>query len=140
MNKETNKQTAEKLFATTSHDVLFANPKGEFFTTENIGALSLKPGEKLERFERAAKVEKVKETKEFEEVEYEFNAKDTIGKIKNVVALENLKAFENDARKSVKEAYEKKQAELLAAIKVNGAKDSNVNQNDKGNEDTQDQK
>ena len=53
MSKDTNKQTAEKLFATTAHDKLWANPKGEFFTSENIGALSLKKGQKLEFFERS---------------------------------------------------------------------------------------
>ena len=47
MSKDVNKQTAEKLFASTTHDVLWANPKGEFFTSENIGSLSLKAGQKL---------------------------------------------------------------------------------------------
>lgn len=122
MSKETNKQAAEKLFATTAHDVLFANPLGEFFTSENLGSLSLKPGQKLEKFERPKE-------KASEEVEYEFNAKDTVAKIKEVASLEDLKAYETDTRKSVKEAYEKKHAELVASIEVTN-----------GNEDTEDQK
>ena len=52
MSKDTLKQTAAQLFASTAHQVLWANPKGEFFTSENIGNLSLKPGQKLEKFER----------------------------------------------------------------------------------------
>ena len=52
MSKETLKQTAATMFASTAHQVLWANPKGEFFTSENIGSLSLKPGQKLEKFER----------------------------------------------------------------------------------------
>lgn len=113
MSKETNKQAAEKLFAATSHDVLFANPEGEFFTSENLGNLSLKPGQKLEKFERPKE-------KASEEVEYEFNAKDTVAKIKEVTSIEDLKAYETDARKSVKEAYDKKLAELTASIEVDG--------------------
>jgi hypothetical protein len=54
MDKTTTKQTAEKLFASTTHDVLWANPKGEFFTSENIGKLSLEAEQKLTKFERKA--------------------------------------------------------------------------------------
>ena len=129
MNKETNKQAAEKLFATTAHDVLFANPLGEFFTSENLGNLSLKPGQKLEKFERPK--EKVSE-----EVEYEFSAKDTVAKIKEVASLEDLKAYETDTRKSVKEAFEKKTAELIASIEVV----KTVDEGQDGNTDTEDKK
>lgn len=60
MSKDVNnKQAAEKLFATTTHDVLWANPKGEFFTSENIGSMSLKAGEKLTKFERTEEKEAV---------------------------------------------------------------------------------
>lgn len=130
MSKDTNKQAAEKLFAETTHDVLFANPKGEFFTSENIGALSLKPGEKLEKFERTPKEESIVEKV------YELNAKDTVTKVKEVSSLEELKAFDYDDRKSVKEAVEKKAAELIATIKVVGT--SNKAQD--GNKETEDQK
>ena len=127
MSQETIKQTAEKLFASTTHDVLWANPKGEFFTSENIGSLSLKAGQKLTKFERSEKSEK-----EVTDVKVsEVNIKDTIAKIKAVDSLEALKAFESDERKSVKQIYDWKLNQLTEAITVVGAK--NVAN---GNEDT----
>ncbi|MBP7318812.1 MAG: hypothetical protein KA980_11435 [Flavobacterium sp.] len=127
MSKDVNKQTAEKLFASTTHDVLWANPKGEFFTSENIGSLSLKAGQKLTKFERSEKSEK-----EVTDVKVaEVNIKDTIAKIKAVDSLEALKAFESDDRKSVKQVYDWKLKQLTEAITVVGAK--NVAN---GNEDT----
>ena len=127
MSKDVNKQTAEKLFASTTHDVLWANPKGEFFTSENIGSLSLKAGQKLTKFERTEKSEK-----EAADVKVpELNIKDTIAKIKAVGSLEALKAFESDDRKSVKQVYDWKLNQLTEAITVVGAK--NVAN---GNEDT----
>lgn len=115
MSKETNKQAADALFASTAHDTLWANPAGEFFTTENTGSLSLKKGEKLEKFERAATAASTPEK------EYELNAKDTIAKIKATTSLEDLKAFEADERKSVIAVYEAKKAELTAVIELTGA-------------------
>ena len=127
MSKDVNKQTAEKLFASTTHDVLWANPKGEFFTSENIGSLSLKARQKLTKFERSEKSEK-----EVTDVKVsEVNIKDTIAKIKAVDSLEALKAFESDERKSVKQIYDWKLKQLTEAITVVGAK--NVAN---GNEDT----
>ena len=127
MSKDVNMQTAEKLFASTTHDVLWANPKGEFFTSENIGSLSLKAGQKLTKFERSEKSEK-----EVTDVKVsEVNIKDTIAKIKAVDSLEALKAFESDERKSVKQIYDWKLNQLTEAITVVGAK--NVAN---GNEDT----
>ena len=127
MSKDVNKQTAEKLFASTTHDVLWANPKGEFFTSENLGSLSLKAGQKLTKFERSEKSEK-----EVTDVKVpEVNIKDTIAKIKAVGSLEALKAFESDDRKSVKQVYDWKLKQLTEAITVVGAK--NVAN---GNEDT----
>ena len=127
MSKDVNKQTAEKLFASTTHDVLWANPKGEFFTSENLGSLSLKAGQKLTKFERTEKSEK-----EAADVKVpELNIKDTIAKIKAVGSLEALKAFESDDRKSVKQVYDWKLKQLTEAITVVGAK--NVAN---GNEDT----
>ncbi len=127
MSKDVNKQTAEKLFASTTHDVLWANPKGEFFTSENLGSLSLKAGQKLTKFERTEKSEK-----EAADVKVpELNIKDTIAKIKAVGSLEALKAFESDDRKSVKQVYDWKLNQLTEAITVVGAK--NVAN---GNEDT----
>ena len=125
MSKDVNKQTAEKLFASTTHDVLWANPKGEFFTSENLGSLSLKAGQKLTKFERTEKSEK-----EAADVKVpELNIKDTIAKIKAVDSLEALKAFESDDRKSVKQVYDWKLKQLTEAITVVGAKNvANVNE------------
>ena len=127
MSNDVNKQTAEKLFASTTHDVLWANPKGEFFTSENLGSLSLKAGQKLTKFERTEKSEKEAADVKVSEV----NIKDTIAKIKAVDSLEALKAFESDDRKSVKQVYDWKLNQLTEAITVVGAK--NVAN---GNEDT----
>lgn len=120
MSKDiTLKQAAEKLFASSVHLMLWANPKGEFFTSENIGSLSLKKGEKLTNFERPEEKEVIEastsDTKE-------LNANDTIAKIKAVTSLEVLKEFEADERKSVKSVYEWKQKQLTEAINVVGAK------------------
>lgn len=125
MNKDTNKQAAEKLFASTTHDVLFVNPKGEFFTSENIGALSLKTGQKLEKFERNPETpEKVKV----------LNQGETIAEILKVETIEGLKLFELDERKGVKAAYTDQLAKLTAAIEVD------TTTIDNGNKDTEDQK
>lgn len=123
MSKDTNKQTAETLFASTAHNVLWVNPKGEFFTSENLGALSLKTGQKLEKFER----KEASKNETSEEKEYELNTKDTIAKIKAVVSLEDLKSFETDERKSVKDVYGWKEKQLTAANNVVGAKTENGN-------------
>lgn len=139
MSKDTLKQTAAQLFASTAHQVLWANPKGEFFTSENIGNLSLKPGQKLEKFERPQDVPE-------DEKVVVLNATKTIEAIQKVVSLEELKSFEADERKTVKETYSKKEAELIEAIKViepktvtgatNGAAATETN----GNADTDTQK
>jgi hypothetical protein len=63
--KPTLQEEANSLFASTSHKVLWGNPAGEFFTSENIGLLSLKPKQTLTKFERPTKVVKPqKETPE----------------------------------------------------------------------------
>ncbi|REH00274.1 hypothetical protein [Flavobacterium aquicola] len=108
IDKTTLKQEADKLFASTSYEVLWGSPAGEFFTSEKIGSLSLKEGQKLIKFEKT-------ETKE-------LNANDTIAKIKAVTSLEALKEFEGDERKSVKSVYDWKQKQLTEAINVVGAK------------------
>ena len=51
-DKTTLKQEADKLFASTSYEVLWGSPAGEFFTSEKIGSLSLKEGQKLIKFEK----------------------------------------------------------------------------------------
>lgn len=125
MNTETNKQAAEKLFATTAHNVLFANKKGEFFTSENIGKLSCKVGEKLEKFERTSEVEAKVKTP---------NQGETIEELLKVETIEGLKQYELDERKGVKAAYTDRLAKLTAAIGVvTGTADN-------GNKDTEDKK
>jgi hypothetical protein len=111
MNKETMKQEANQLFATTAHKVLWANPKGEFFTSENNCNTSLKAGE------IATKFEKTEAINDSEKV-YELNAKDTVAKIKATTTLEELKDFEEDERKSVKTIYDAHHAKLVAEINV----------------------
>lgn len=130
MSKDTNKQAAEKLFATTAHDFLWANKKGEFFTSENLGAMSLKTGEKLEKFERPAEKETTSDKKE-------LNANDTIAFIKAATTLEVIKQYEGDERKSVKSVYDWKVKQLTAAIKVVEAK---VETGANGNEETEGKK
>ncbi len=126
MNKDTNKQAAEKLFASTTHDVLFANKKGEFFTSENLGTMSLKSGEKLEKFERNAEVAETKVKT--------LNQGDTIAELLKVETIEGLKQYELDERKGVKAAYTDQLAKLTAAIEVVEATGAD------GNKDTEDQK
>lgn len=136
MSKDNLKQAAEKLFAATAHDVLWGNPKGEFFTSENIGKMSLKKDQKLTKFERSSDAVEAKdndasnvikpkkaedlinEAKEFETIEHVEIAKDIEAKAKN--------------RTTVIAAYDERIAELTAAIDVVGATN--------GNEDTDTQK
>lgn len=126
MSKETIKQAADALFASTAHDVVWANPKGEFFTSENICALSLKAGEKTTKFERPTETEEIPVKP--------LNALETIAKIQAATSLEDLKAFELDERKSVKAAYDLQNAKLTAEIKVN--LDDKGEGTDTGNADT----
>lgn len=132
MSKETLKQTADALFASTAHDVLWANPKGEFFTSENIGSLSLKTEQKLTKFERNQEVVDVKVKT--------LNQGDTIAEILKVETIEGLKAYELDERKGVKAAYSDQLAKLTAAIDVVGTKNETGTPATDGNEDTGDQK
>lgn len=112
MSKEIIKQEAEKLLATSNHDVLWANPKGEFFTSKNLGKLTLKEGETLTKFERTADVQEAPKADK-------ILAVDAIAKIQDAKSLEDLKAFEADTRATVKAAYDEKHAQLVAAINVN---------------------
>lgn len=122
MSKEIFKQAAAKLFASSTHNVLWANienPKQEFFTSENLGLLSLKSGEKLTKFERPEEKKTIEATTSEKK---ELNANAAIAFIKMATSLEAIKLLETDERKSVKEAYDKKVIELTAAIQVTGAK------------------
>lgn len=113
MSKETNKQTATQLFASTTHDKLWANPKGEFFTSENLGVQSLKKGQTLEKFERPQKEEVV----EVPTVK-PLSAVDSIKAIEEATTLEALFPFETDKRTTVIAAYEAQHAKLIASIEV----------------------
>lgn len=130
IDKITLKQEADKLFASASYKVLWGSPAGEFFTSEKLGTLSLKPGQKLIKFERPDKAIETASDKK------ELNANDAIAKIKVIDSIEALKAFENDDRKSVKQVYGWKLKQLTAAINVVGAKTETGN----GNADTDTQK
>lgn len=140
MSKETNKQAAEKLFATTNHDVLWANPKGEFFTSENIGALSLKNGQKLEKFERSVK----SEAEEVDTVKPK-NAETLIAEAKNIESIELAQLAKDVEAKSknrttVIAAYDERIEELTAAIdvvgKVENGTPEGITATGNGNEDT----
>lgn len=115
MSKDTLKQTADALFAKTSHKVLWTNPKGEFFTSENIGNLSLKPGDKLQKFERTE--ETVSEVKK----EKPADQKEVIANLLKVDSIEGLKPYESDERKAVKSVYENMYKKLTNNITVTGS-------------------
>lgn len=127
MSKETFKQAAAKLFASTTHQVLWANvenPNQEFFTSENTGSLSLKKGEKLTKFERPEKKDIIEASTSEKR---ELNANESIAFIKTATSLEVIKQFENDERKSVKSVYDWKAKQLIEAIPVVGATGANGN-------------
>lgn len=128
MTKEELKQAAETLFASTAHQVLWANPKGEFFTSENLGDMSLKKDEKLIKFERT---EEVAAEEKQEQKEYDHNAKDTIALIKATTSIEGLEVYASDERKSVISEFEKQHAKLVAEIEVISSQE-----NTNGNEET----
>lgn len=126
MSKKTNKQIAEELFASTSHNVLWANPAGEFFSSENMGSLSVKEGQKLEKFER---------NKEAADLKIKtLNQGETIAEILKVETIEGLQPYEIDERKGVKSAYTDQLAKLTAAIEVIGATTANEIEETEGQE------
>jgi hypothetical protein len=137
MSKDTNKQAAEKLFTSTTHNILWANKKGEFFTSENIGSLSLKPGEKLEKFERTSE----KEANEVPTVK-PATADALIANTKSIATIEMAELAKDieakgKNRTTVIAAFDERIAELTAAIKVVGATaETGAN----GNEDTEGKK
>ena len=95
--------------------VYFKTADGQAFFQESDArnhakSLESKKVEKVERPFEAIEDKEVKEVKE-----YAINAKDSIALIKEATAVTALEAFADDERKSVKEAYEKKLAELNAS-------------------------
>ncbi|WP_413533699.1 hypothetical protein [Empedobacter brevis] len=55
---------AKKIFSQSSHDELWANKSGEFFSSKNLAELSLKKGQKLTSFKRDDKASEKQEVKE----------------------------------------------------------------------------
>lgn len=133
MSKENFKQAAEKLFSQTAHNVLWSNPKGEFFTSENLGFLSLKNGQSLTKHIRPAEItEESKEAKP-------LSASEAIYLIDKTQTLEELAVYETDERKTVKAAFELKLDQFVKANTVVEATVVTTNTQD-GNKDTGDQK
>lgn len=92
--------------------VYFKTADGQSFFQESDArnhakSLENKTVEKVERPFEAIEDKEVKEVKE-----YAINAKDSIALIKEATTVEDLANFADDERKSVKEAYEKKLAEI----------------------------
>ncbi|WP_123867163.1 hypothetical protein [Flavobacterium oreochromis] len=108
------------MFASTAHQELWVNPKGEFFTSENIGALSLKPGQKLIKFER------LEETSSEEKKLKPADQKEVIANLLKVDTLEGLKPYEMDERKAVKAVYNNVFKKLTDNTTVVGATDVTV--------------
>ena len=138
MSKDTNKQTAIQLFASTAHDVLWANPKGEFFTSENIGKLSLKAGQKLEKFERTEETQEIPTVKP-------ASAESLIASVKDIATVELAELgkdieVKGKNRTTVIAAFDERIATLTAAIEVKGAANETGANATNGNEDTEDKK
>lgn len=146
MSKDTNKQAAEKLFASTTHNVLWSNPKGEFFTSENIGALSLQAGQKLEKHERPQEKEATAEVTTVKPK----SADALIAEIKNIATIEMAELGKDveakgKNRTTVIAAYNERIEQLTAALTVEGAKTETgategATGTQDGNEDTGGQK
>ncbi|AMO19223.1 hypothetical protein [Flavobacterium columnare] len=117
MSKDKFNQTADSLFASTAHQELWVNPKGEFFTSENIGSLSLEPGQKLQKFERP------EDTPSEEKKVKPIDQKETIANLLKVDTLEGLKPYETDERKAVKAVYNNMLKKLIDNTTVVGATD-----------------
>lgn len=99
--------------------VYFKTADGQSFFQESDArnhakSLENKTVEKVERPFEAIEDKEVKEVKE-----YAINAKDSIALIKEATAVTALEAFADDERKSVKEAYAKRLAELSAPVEGN---------------------
>jgi hypothetical protein len=115
MENKTLKQTAKELFASTEYKELFgvASRESELFTSENLAKLACGKDEKPIRFRREDFEEKEAKT---EELEFPFNAKTTIAKIKEATSLEALAEFETEAenRTTVLSAIEAQKEKLNA--------------------------
>ena len=96
MNLKTYKK-AKQLFDSTSHDVLFVNPKGEFFSKKNYCDNSLEKGEVTRTLTKAGIDELIKKAEEVKEIEKK--------------AKEEAKAKKAEAEKKAKEEAETKKAE-----------------------------
>jgi len=94
-------------------DTVYATSDGQVFLNKNRAELHATPKGRVQTFTRG-----VSEQEKSAETNVVPNAKTTVEAIKQVTALEELKAFENDSRKTVLEALEKRKAELLAELEV----------------------
>lgn len=143
MSKDNLKQAAEKLFAATTHDVLWGNPKGEFFTSENMGKISLEKDQKLTKFERASNTVEAKNNDASNVIkpktaEYLINEAKELETIEQVELFKEIEAKAKN-RTTVIAAYDERIAELTAAIDVTTeGTDTLVPTN--GNEDTEGKK
>lgn len=94
-------------------DTVYATSDGQVFLNKNRAELHATPKGRVQTFTRG-----VSEQEKSAETNVVPNAKTTVEAIKQVATLEELKAFENDSRKTVIEALEKRKAELLAELEV----------------------
>ncbi|QTV06052.1 hypothetical protein [Faecalibacter bovis] len=104
------KDQAQKIFSHSSYKELWANPSGEFFSSENLAKLSLKADEKLVHFKRDEIAE---------ESILNYNASIAIAGIdliSDALELNSLLEQEKEGkkRKTVIEALEKRISELNA--------------------------
>lgn len=125
MTKNQSKKAQEIFSRDTEISKLWMNPKGEFFTSENLGKGSLKKGEVLELVTRQTKI--VKEKYEHPILGRSVpDVKVKVGEITNQEALEKLLQEEKEGqnRKGAKSAIR----ERLEALKAD----------DTGSEQTED--
>lgn len=107
------KDQAQKIFSQSSYKELWANPSGEFFSSENLAKLSLKADEKLTNFKRDELTEIA------EESILNYNASIAIAGFDLISDASELNSLleqekEGKKRKTVIEALEKRISELNA--------------------------
>lgn len=109
MGKVNLEQTAEKLFAKTTHQMLYGVAScNEFFTSENLAVMACKKGEKPVPFERLKVQNNGK--KIVDEVVSEL--KDKITAIRGATSLDDLEAFKEDESIIIQKELEKKRKQL----------------------------
>lgn len=96
-------------------DTVYATSDGQVFLNKNRAELHATPKGKVYPYNRSDFVQKEEPLKEDKAV---LNAKSTVEAIKEATTLDELKAFEDDTRKTVLEALDKRKAELLEELEV----------------------